>query len=77
MLNWLICLKTDLTKKIETKKREHCNPDCKVNLPVKNSPVICLVSNAKELKSKSNLDESENNLHRVQPASAALFELLQ
>ena len=63
MLYRLIVLKSDLAEEVETEQCEYYDPDCKVNLSVKESPMVSLVSNAEELETESNLDETENNLY--------------
>ena len=64
-------LELDLAEEVEAKECEHYDPDCEVNLSVKDTPVVSLVSNAEELQTEGNLDESEDNLHRVEPATTA------
>ena len=63
MFNWLVVLETDLSEEVETEECEYYDPDCKIYLSVEESPVICLVSDAEELQSESDLDKSENNLY--------------
>ena len=68
---------TDLSEEIESEECEHHDPDSEIYLSVEDPPVVSLVSNAEELETESNLYESEHNLDRVKPASAALLELLE
>ena len=75
MLHLAVRLKPDLAEQVQTEQGEYHNPDCEINLPVQKTPMISLVRHAEELQTESNLDESEHNLHGVQPAAA--LELLQ
>ena len=77
MLHRLVVRKANLSEKIKTQKGKYHNPYCKVNLPVEYAPVVGLVRNAQEFQTKCDFDEAEYNLHRIEPAASALFELLQ
>ena len=63
MLDRLVSLELDLAEEVKAKESEHYDPDCKINLSVKDTPMVSLVSNAEELKTECNLDETENNLY--------------
>ena len=63
MLDRRVSLELDLAEKVETEECEHNDPYSKVNLSVKDTPVVSLVSNAEELQTESYLDESEDNLY--------------
>ena len=53
----------DLSDEVKAEKGEYRNPDGEVNLSVEKAPVVCLVSDAEELESEGNLDESEDYLY--------------
>ena len=76
VLNLAVVSKAELAQEVEAKECEYHNPDCKVDLAVEQSPAVSLVGGAQELEAESNLDKSEYNLHRVEPATA-LWHLLQ
>ena len=63
MLYRLVAFEFDLSEEVETKESKYNDPDCKVYLSVKDTPVLCLVSNAEELETESNFDKTEDNLH--------------
>ena len=77
MLYWFVVLESDLAEKIEAEKSEYHNPYSEIYLSVENTPMVGLVSDAEELESERDLDESEHDLHRVEPSAAALLELLE
>ena len=63
MLNRFVALETDFSKEVEAEKSEYHDPDGKVYLSVKDTPMICLVGDAEELQTKRYLDESKHNLY--------------
>ncbi len=63
MLHRFIMRETYLAEQIKSEKGEHHNPYGKVNLPVEDTPVVCLVCNAEEFESERDLHEAENDLH--------------
>ena len=63
-------LEADLPKEIQAKKGEHHYPDCKVNLPVKDVPVVGLVRHGKELEAEGYFHEAQHHLHAIEPATA-------
>ena len=77
MLHRLVILKADLAEKIKTEKGEYNDPYCKINLSVKNAPMVGLICYAEEFKTKGHLYESKYDLHSVKPATSALLEFLQ
>ena len=63
MLYRLVMCEAYLSEQIQTKKCEHYNPYCKINLSVEDAPVVSLVGNAEELESESDFNESEYDFY--------------
>ncbi len=65
-----VVLELQFAQQIESQQRENGDPQGQIYLAVENAPVVGLVGDAEELKSESQLDESEHHLHRIEPAAA-------
>ena len=63
MLYRLIVLETDLAEKVKTEKSEYNDPDSKINLSVKDTPMVSLVSDTEELETECDFNKSEDNLY--------------
>ena len=62
-----IILELELAQEVESQQAEHHDPDGKIDLPVKKTPVVSLVGHAEELESQGDLDESKHDLDTVEP----------
>ena len=67
-------LEADLAKEVQSKEGEYHYPDGKVNLPVKDVPVVGLVCHGKEFEAEGYFHEAQHHLHAIEPP-AALGEL--
>ena len=61
---------TQLAEQIKAQQREDDDPQRQIYFPVENSPMVGLVGDAEELQSERELQKSQYDLDRIEPASA-------